>query len=201
VPIPFAQPWWPKRRRWPTKDVAINRRMGANGAALIGDGDTVIHSLQHGRAGGGGLWHGAGVIRCAHEQGKRVHVFVDETRPRLQGARLTAWELQQWGIPFTLIADGAAGHFLRQGRINLVLFGADRIAVMATWANKVVRTCWRRWHMRIVCRSIPSRPTSTVDLSLPDGDAIPIEERDARGDRDWRRAHCPARHHRCKSRF
>ena len=162
------------------EDVAINRRMGANGAALIGDGDTVIHHCNTGGLATVDYGTALGVIRCAHEQGKRVHVFVDETRPRLQGARLTAWELQQWGIPFTLIADGAAGHFLRQGRINLVLFGADRIARNGDVANKV-----GSYMLATVAHenSVPVysvAPTSTVDLSLPDGDAIPIEERDPR---------------------
>ena len=119
-------------------------------------------------------------IRCAHEQGKRIHVFVDETRPRLQGARLTAWELQQWGIPFTLIADGAAGHFLRQGRINLVLFGADRIARNGDVANKVGSYMLATVAHENGVPVYSVAPTSTVDLSLADGDAIPIEERDPR---------------------
>jgi methylthioribose-1-phosphate isomerase len=162
------------------EDVTVNKRMGAHGATLIHDGDTIIHHCNTGGLAAVDYGTALGVIRCAHEQGKRVHVFVDETRPRLQGARLTAWELQQWRIPFTLIADGAAGHFLRQGRINLVLFGADRIARNGDVANKV-----GSYMLAVVAHEngIPVysvAPTSTVDLSLPDGDAIPIEERDSR---------------------
>jgi len=162
------------------EDVAVNKRMGAHGATLIRDGDTISHHCNTGGLAAVDYGTALGVIRCAHEQGKRVHVFVDETRPRLQGARLTAWELTQWGIPFTLIADGAAGHFLRQGRINLVLFGADRIARNGDVANKV-----GSYMLAVVAREngIPVysvAPTSTVDLSLPDGDAIPIEERDSK---------------------
>jgi methylthioribose-1-phosphate isomerase len=162
------------------EDVAVNKRMGANGAALIRDGDTIIHHCNTGGLAAVDYGTALGVIRCAHEQGKRVHVFVDETRPRLQGARLTAWELQQWGIPFTLIADGAAGHFLRKGKINLALFGADRIARNGDVANKVgsymLATAARENGVPVYSVA----PTSTVDLSLPDGDAIPIEERDPR---------------------
>jgi methylthioribose-1-phosphate isomerase len=162
------------------EDVAANKRMGAHGAALIRDGDTIIHHCNTGGLATVDYGTALGVIRCAHEQGKRIHVFVDETRPRLQGARLTTWELQQWGIPSTLIADGAAGHFLRQGRINIALFGADRIARNGDVANKV-----GSYMLAVVAHEngIPVysvAPTSTVDLSLPDGDAIPIEERDAR---------------------
>lgn len=162
------------------EDVAVNKRIGANGAALIRDGDTVIHHCNTGGLAAVDYGTALGVIRCAHEQGKRIHVFVDETRPRLQGARLTAWELQQWGIPFTLIADGAAGHFLRKGKINLVLFGADRIARNGDVANKI-----GSYMLATVAHenSVPVysvAPTSSVDLSLPDGDAIPIEERDPR---------------------
>jgi methylthioribose-1-phosphate isomerase len=167
-------------QRMADEDVETNQRMGANGAALIRDGDTIIHHCNTGGLAAVDYGTALGVIRCAHEQGKRIHVFVDETRPRLQGARLTAWELQRWGIPFTLIADGAAGHFLRQGQINLVLFGADRIARNGDVANKV-----GSYMLALVAHEngIPVysvAPTSTVDLSLPNGDAIPIEERDPR---------------------
>ncbi len=162
------------------EDVAINRRMGAHGTALVHDGDTIIHHCNTGALATVDYGTALGVIRCAHEQGKAIHVFLDETRPRLQGARLSAWELQQWKIPFTLIADNAAGHFLRHGRINLVLFGADRIARNGDVANKV-----GSYPLAVVAHEngVPVysvAPTSTVDLSLPDGDAIPIEERDPR---------------------
>ena len=162
------------------KDVAVNKRMGANGAALIRDGDTIIHHCNTGGLAAVDYGTALGVVRCAHEQGKRIHVFVDETRPRLQGARLTAWELQQWGIPFTLIADGAAGHFLRQGRINLALFGADRIARNGDVANKVGSYMLATVAHENGVPVYSVAPTSTVDLSLAEGDAIPIEERGPR---------------------
>jgi methylthioribose-1-phosphate isomerase len=162
------------------EDVAVNKRMGANGAALIRDGDTIIHHCNTGGLAAVDYGTALGVVRCAHEQGKRIHVFLDETRPRLQGARLSAWELQQWGIPFTLIADGAAGHFLRQGRINLALFGADRIARNGDVANKVGSYMLATVAHENGVPVYSVAPTSTVDLSLADGDAIPIEERDPR---------------------
>jgi len=162
------------------EDVAVNKRMGANGAALIRDGDTIIHHCNTGGLAAVDYGTALGVVRCAHEQGKRIHVFLDETRPRLQGARLSAWELSQWGIPFTLIADGAAGHFLRQGRINLVLFGADRIARNGDVANKVGSYMLATVAHENGVPVYSVAPTSTVDLSLAEGDAIPIEERDPR---------------------
>jgi len=119
-------------------------------------------------------------MRAAHEQGKRIHVFVDETRPLLQGARLTAWELTREGIPMTLIADNAAGHLMRTGQIDLVLVGADRVAANGDVANKI-----GTYKLAVVAQEngIPfyvAAPTSTIDLSVPTGDDIPIEERDAR---------------------
>jgi methylthioribose-1-phosphate isomerase len=119
-----------------------------------------------------------GVIRTAHEQGKQIHVFVDETRPRLQGARLTAWELEQLGIPYTLIADNAAGHFMRRGQVDIVMVGSDRTAANGDVANKI-----GTYKLAVVAQAngipfYPVVPTSTIDLSLPTGDDIPIEERD-----------------------
>ncbi len=119
-----------------------------------------------------------GAIRAAHEQGKRVHVWVDETRPRLQGARLTAWELKRYGIPMTLIADNAAGHLMRTGQVDLVLVGADRVAANGDVANKI-----GTYKLAVLAKEngVPFYsvcPTSTVDLSLPSGDHITIEERD-----------------------
>jgi len=164
--------------RMADEDVAINRRMGAHGAELIKDGDSV---LTHCNAGGlATVDYGTalGVVRAAWEQGKRVHVFVDETRPFLQGARLTAWELMQLGVPMTLITDNMAGHFMGQGKVNLVVVGADRIAANGDAANKI-----GTYALSILARAhrIPFyvvAPTSTVDLSLRSGAAIPIEERD-----------------------
>ncbi|MCX7680641.1 MAG: S-methyl-5-thioribose-1-phosphate isomerase [Anaerolineae bacterium] len=161
------------------EDVEINKRLGEHGAALIQDGDTILHHCNTGALATVDYGTALGVIRTAHEQGKRIHVLVDETRPRLQGARLTAWELQQLGIPFTLIADNAAGHFMRTGQVNLVLVGADRVAANGDVANKI-----GTYKLAVVAQAngipfYPCVPTSTIDLSLPSGDHIPIEERPA----------------------
>jgi methylthioribose-1-phosphate isomerase len=158
-------------------DVAINRRMGAYGATLIQDGDTILHHCNTGALATVDYGTALGVVRAAHESGKRVHVLVDETRPRLQGARLTAWELKNLGISFDLIADNAAGHFMRTGQVNLVLVGADRIAANGDVANKI-----GTYKLAVVAREngVPFysvAPTSTIDLDLPGGDDIPIEER------------------------
>jgi methylthioribose-1-phosphate isomerase len=161
------------------EDVEINRRLGEHGAALIRDGDTILHHCNTGALATVDYGTALGAIRTAHEQGKRIHVLVDETRPRLQGARLTAWELQQWGIPFTLIADNAAGHFMRTGQVDIVLVGADRVAANGDVANKI-----GTYKLAVVAQVngipfYPCAPMSTVDLSLPTGDDIPIEERPA----------------------
>jgi methylthioribose-1-phosphate isomerase len=160
------------------EDVAINRRMSEYGAALIDDGDTIIHHCNTGALAVVDWGTALGVIRMAHEQGKRIHVLVDETRPRLQGARLTAWELKQYGIPFDLIADGAAGYFMRTGQVQKVFFGADRVAGNGDVANKIgsYMLALAAYSNHIPVYSV--FPTSTVDLSLPSGDLIPIEERD-----------------------
>ncbi|HEY76555.1 MAG TPA: S-methyl-5-thioribose-1-phosphate isomerase [Thermoflexia bacterium] len=159
------------------EDVAVNRRMGEIGASVVPDGATILHHCNTGALATVDYGTALGVIRAAHEQGKRVHVLVDETRPRLQGARLTAWELQRLGIPFTLIADNAAGHFMRTGQADLVLVGADRIAANGDVANKI-----GTYKLAVVAKEngIPFyvvAPTSTVDLSLSTGEEIPIEER------------------------
>ena len=160
------------------EDVEINRRMGAHGARLIKDGASILHHCNTGALATVDYGTALGVIRAAHEQGKRVHVFVDETRPRLQGARLTAWELEQLGIPYTLIADNAAGHFMRTGQVDIVLVGSDRTAANGDVANKI-----GTYKLAVVAQAngvpfYPVVPTSTIDLSLPTGDDIPIEERD-----------------------
>ena len=161
------------------EDVVINRRLGEHGAALIRDGDTILHHCNTGALATVDYGTALGVIRTAHEQGKRIHVFVDETRPRLQGARLSAWELQQLGVPFTLIADNAAGHFMRAGQVDVVLVGADRVASNGDVANKI-----GTYKLAVVAQAngVPFYscvPTSTIDLSLSTGDDIPIEERPA----------------------
>jgi methylthioribose-1-phosphate isomerase len=161
------------------EDVEINKRLGAHGAALIQDGATIIHHCNTGALATVDYGTALGVIRAAHEQGKKIHVLVDETRPRLQGARLTAWELQRLGVPFTLIADNAAGHFMRTGQVDLALVGADRVAANGDVANKI-----GTYKLAVVAQAngVPFYacvPTSTIDRALATGDEIPIEERDA----------------------
>jgi methylthioribose-1-phosphate isomerase len=164
-------------QRLADEDVAVNRRMGAHGAELLEDGDNVLTHCNAGALATVDYGTVLGVVRAAWEQGKQIHVWVDETRPRLQGARLTTWELMRDGIPCTLIADNAAGHLMRTGQVDVVLFGADRVAANGDVANKI-----GSYKLAVVAREngIPCysvSPTSTVDLSLPSGDDIPIEER------------------------
>lgn len=159
-------------------DVALNRRMGFNGAEQISEGDTILHHCNTGALAAVDWGTALGVVFAAHEQGKKIHVLVDETRPRLQGSRLTAWELQQRGISFDLIADNAAGHFMRTGQVDIVLVGSDRTAANGDVANKI-----GTYKLAVVAKEngipfYPVVPTSTVDLSLANGDLIPIEERD-----------------------
>jgi methylthioribose-1-phosphate isomerase len=161
------------------EDVAANRALGAAGAEVVPDGATVLTHCNAGALATAGYGTALGVVRAAVESGKRVAVVADETRPFLQGARLTAWELQRDGIPVTLIADVAAASLLRAGEIDLVVVGADRIAANGDVANKV-----GTYPLAVLAREhdVPfyvAAPTSTVDLSLPDGSAIPIEERPA----------------------
>jgi methylthioribose-1-phosphate isomerase len=159
------------------EDVMINRRMAAYGAALIEDGDTVIHHCNTGALATVDWGTALGVIRMAAELGKRVHVLVDETRPRLQGARLTAWELEQYGISYEIISDNMAGHMLKTGQAQKVFFGADRVTANGDVANKIgtymLALAAHANHAPVYAVV----PTSTVDLSLPDGSCIPIEER------------------------
>jgi methylthioribose-1-phosphate isomerase len=159
------------------EDVEVNRRMAEYGATLIEDGDTIIHHCNTGALAVVDWGTALGVVRTAHEQGKHVHVLVDETRPRLQGARLTAWELEQYGIPYEIITDGMAGHFLRTGQAQKVLFGADRVAANGDVANKVgtYMLALAAHDNNVPVYSVA--PTSTIDLSLSDGSQIPIEER------------------------
>ncbi len=124
-------------KRMADADVAINKRMAAHGAALIKDGDTILHHCNTGMLATVDYGTALGVIRLAHEQGKKIHVLLDETRPRLQGARLSAWECEQLGIPYDILPDTAAGYYMRRGEIKLVLFGADRVAANGDVVNKV----------------------------------------------------------------
>jgi methylthioribose-1-phosphate isomerase len=159
------------------EDVAINQRMGANGAAVIPHGANILHHCNTGSLAAVDYGTALGVVRAAWEQGNPVHVWVDETRPRLQGARLTAWELMQAGIPMHLIADNAAGHLMLAGKVDVVLFGADRIAANGDAANKIgsYKLAVLAKENGIPCYCVA--PTSTVDLNAPTGAAIPIEER------------------------
>ena len=161
------------------EDVALNRRMGFHGAELISDGDTILHHCNTGALATVDWGTALGVIFAAHEQGKKIQVLVDETRPRLQGARLTCWELKERGIAHDLIADNAAGHFLRRGDVNLVLVGSDRTAANGDVANKI-----GTYQVSVLAKEngvpfYPVVPTSTIDLNLHHGDLIPIEERGA----------------------
>ncbi|MFN2132969.1 MAG: S-methyl-5-thioribose-1-phosphate isomerase [Anaerolineae bacterium] len=159
------------------EDVHVNRTMGAIGQEVVRDGANILTHCNAGALATVDYGTVLGVVRAAVEHGKQIHVWVDETRPRLQGARLTAWELMRDQIPCTLIADNAAGQLMRTGRVDLVLYGADRVAANGDVANKV-----GSYKLAVVAREngIPCfcvSPTSTIDMSLPTGDDIPIEER------------------------
>ena len=162
------------------EDIDINRRMGAYGAALVEDGFNILTHCNAGALATVDYGTALAVIRAAHEQGKKIHVWVDETRPRLQGARLTAWELMDEGIPMTLIVDNVAGHLMRTGQVDIVFVGSDRTAANGDVANKI-----GTYKLAVVAKEngIPFYavvPTSTIDLSVPTGDDIPIEERSAK---------------------
>lgn len=159
------------------EDVAINKRMAEHGATLINDGDTVIHHCNTGALATVDWGTALGVIHTAHEQGKRVHVLVDETRPRLQGARLTAWELEQYGIPYEIISDNMAGYFLKKGSVQKCFVGSDRTAANGDVANKIGTYMLALAAYDNGVPFYPVVPTSTIDLSLASGDQIPIEER------------------------
>ena len=161
------------------EDIAICRAIGQNGVPLVPDARTVLTHCNAGALATAGYGTALGVIRAAVEAGKQVDVFADETRPFLQGARLTVWELQQDGIPTTLITDNMAGHFLKSGRIGCVVVGADRIAANGDVANKV-----GTYGVAVLAREngVPffvAAPVSTLDLTLGSGDQIPIEQRSA----------------------
>ena len=159
------------------EDVALNRRIGAYGAALLPDAGGVLTHCNAGALATADYGTALGVIWAAVEAGKRIHVYADETRPRLQGARLTAWELVQRGVPATLIADTMAGYHMRRGLIQAVVVGADRIAANGDVANKI-----GTYQVAVLANEngIPfyvAAPLSTIDPTLATGDLIPIEER------------------------
>ncbi len=159
------------------EDVAACLNMGTYGAELIADGDTLLTHCNAGALATAGIGTALAPVYVAHQKGKHIHVFVDETRPVLQGARLTAWELQQEGIPLTLITDNMAGHFMRQGEIKAVFVGADRIAANGDVANKIgtysVAVLAYMHHIPVYVVA----PRSTIDFTLPSGEYIPIEQR------------------------
>ena len=159
------------------EDIAICRAIGRNGAALVPDGKTVLTHCNAGALATAGYGTALGVVRAAIESGKKIDVLADETRPFLQGARLTAWELQQDNIPATLITDNMAGHFLHSGRIGCVVVGADRIAANGDVANKI-----GTYPVAVLAKenNVPfyvAAPISTLDLTLASGERIPIEQR------------------------
>ncbi len=159
------------------EDIAACRAIGRHGAALVPDGATILTHCNAGALATAGYGTALGVIRAAKEAGKRVRVLADETRPFLQGARLTAWELLKDGIETSVITDGMAGHFLRKGEIALAVVGADRIAANGDVANKI-----GTYQVAVLAKEngVPfyvAAPLSTIDLSIPDGEKIPIEER------------------------
>jgi methylthioribose-1-phosphate isomerase len=159
------------------EDIAINQAIGRNGADLIPDHKTVLTHCNAGALATAGYGTALGVIRAAVAAGKKIDVFAGETRPYLQGSRLTVWELQQDGIPATLITDNMAGHFLKSGRIGCVVVGADRVAGNGDVANKI-----GTYSVAVLAKEngIPfyvAAPVSTLDLTLASGDRIPIEQR------------------------
>jgi methylthioribose-1-phosphate isomerase len=160
------------------EDVEANRRMGRFGADLLPNEGVVLTHCNAGALATAGYGTALGVIRAAVEAGKRIAVFADETRPFLQGARLTSWELHKDDIPVTLITDSMAGHFMKSGQIDCVVVGSDRIAANGDVANKI-----GTYTVAVLAHenNIPfyvAAPTSTVDLDCPTGDDIPIENRD-----------------------
>lgn len=158
------------------EDEEMEKALSLHGAALIKDGYTIMTHCNTGAL-AAGYGTALGVVRCAWESGKKIHVFACETRPLLQGARLTAWELARYRIPFTLIADTMTGYFLSQGKIDCVIVGADRIAANGDVANKI-----GTYNLAVLAmeNGVPfyvAAPTSTVDLSIESGNDIPIEQR------------------------
>jgi len=167
------------------EDIASNETMGRHGAALLPDAGTVLTHCNAGALATGGYGTALGVIRAAVAAGKKIRVYADETRPFLQGARLTAWELAKDDIPVTLITDNMAGHFMQRGEIQAVIVGADRIAANGDVANKI-----GTYTLAVLAKEngLPfyvAAPLSTIDLQIASGDEIPIEERSPREVTHW----------------
>jgi len=167
-------------QRMHDEDIATNKRMGDYGSVFVSDEDNIITHCNAGSIATAGYGTAEGVMRSAVAQGKKIHVYVDETRPVLQGARLTAWELMQENIPCTLITDNMAGYFMYRDMIDLAIVGADRIARNGDVANKI-----GTYGLAVLCKEhgIPfyvAAPLSTIDFTMESGVLIPIEERDPR---------------------
>jgi methylthioribose-1-phosphate isomerase len=162
------------------EDIRMNLSIAENGQQFIPDPANLIHHCNTGALATAGIGTALGIIRVAHERGKKIHVYVDETRPRLQGARLTSWELKQLGIPHTIIVDGASGYIMKNNRIDACLVGCDRVAFNGDVANKI-----GTYNLAIAAfaHAVPffsAGPMTTIDLSITSGEDIPIEERPAR---------------------
>ena len=160
-------------------DVAYCLVMAEQGAKLINDGDNILTHCNTGGLATAGVGTALGVIQIAHKQGKKIHVYVDETRPLLQGGRLTAWELEKLQIPYTLICDNMAATLMRAGKIQKIFVGADRVAVNGDFANKV-----GTYSVAVLAKHhnvpfYPVAPSTTIDVKCPTGNEIPIEERSA----------------------
>ena len=161
------------------EDVETNKAIGRNAMSLIPDGAVIFHHCNTGSLAAVDYGTALGIIRLAHEEGKNVFAFVDETRPRLQGGRLTAWELLQYGVPFKVVADGASGHYMRTQRVDLCVVGTDRVAANGDVANKI-----GTYNLAVVAHEnkVPfyvAVPKTTIDMNTPSGDQIEIEERSA----------------------
>jgi methylthioribose-1-phosphate isomerase len=181
LPIPqIKQDLIQEAQRMHAEDIAANQAMGRHGATLMPSAGGVLTHCNAGALATAGYGTALGVIRAAVENGKKIHVYADETRPFLQGSRLTAWELMKDGIPTTVIADNMAGSMMKQGKIAAIVVGADRIAANGDVANKI-----GTYTVAILAKehNVPfyvAAPISTVDLACPDGSQIPIEQRNAR---------------------
>jgi len=184
------------------EDVELCDRMAEYGAELVQDGDGILTHCNTGRLVTAGAGTALGVIFKAHEQGKKIHVYVDETRPLLQGARLTAWELERAGIPYSIITDSMAAHMMKTGKIQKIFIGSDRVALNGDFANKI-----GTYSLSILAKYhdipfYPVAPYTTIDFGCGSGDSIPIEEREAYevrgvrgsfGDVCWAPANAPVR--------
>ena len=166
-------------RRIHSDDIEICRAIGCQGAPLIAEGARIMTHCNAGALATAGHGTALGVIRSARDAGKRISVIANETRPYLQGARLTAWEMVQENIPVTLVTDNMAGHLMQQGRVDVVVVGADRIAVNGDTANKIGTYTVAVLAARHGIPFYVAAPLSTIDIAIADGSAIPIEEREA----------------------